>query len=59
LPPPSTTATVDAAAIGAVGSIPPLPLLTMTAIVAVNDCHRHCYTVHDDNRQKPVVVVRL
>jgi hypothetical protein len=32
---------------GAVGSIPPLPPLTTTAIAAVNDRHCRCYTVND------------
>jgi hypothetical protein len=57
-PPPSATAKVSDAAIGAVGSIPPLPPSTMTAIAAVNDRHRRCHTVDNDDRQKPAVVVR-
>jgi hypothetical protein len=43
LPPPTTAATVDNAAIGAIGSIPPWPPSRMTAIAAVDDprCHIH------------------
>jgi hypothetical protein len=55
--PPSTTATVDNAAIGAVSSIPLSPPSTTTAIIAVNDHHCRCYTVNDNDRQKPMVVV--
>ncbi len=57
LPPPSTTTTDDDAAIGAVGSIPPLLPLTMTAIAAVNDRHCHHHTVDDKDCQMPAVVV--
>jgi hypothetical protein len=54
---PSTAASVDNTAIGAIGSIPlPLPSTT-TAIAAVNDRHCCCHTVNNDNPQKPVVVV--
>jgi hypothetical protein len=56
-PPPSTPATVDNAAIGAIGSIPPPPPSTTTAIAAINDCHCRCHTVDNDNRQKPAVIV--
>ncbi len=55
--PPSTTATVHNAAVGTVGSIPPLPPSTTTAIAAIVDCHRRCHTVDDDNCQKLAVVV--
>jgi hypothetical protein len=54
--PPSTAATVDNAAIGAVGSIPPPLLLTMTDIATVDDCHCRCHTVNDDDHQKPAVM---
>jgi hypothetical protein len=56
LTPPSTTATIDSAAISAVGSIPPSLLLTTTAIAAVEDRHCCCHTVNDKDRQKPAVV---
>ncbi len=49
--------TDDAAAIGTVGSIPLLLPSTTTPIAAVDDHHRGCHTVDNDNRQKPVVVV--
>jgi hypothetical protein len=54
---PSTTATIDNTAIGTISSIPLPPLSMTTAIVAVNNGHPHCYTVNDNNCQKPVVVV--
>jgi hypothetical protein len=54
--PPSTNATVDDAAIGTIGSIPPLPLSTATAIAAVDNRHCRCHTVNDDDRQMPAVV---
>jgi hypothetical protein len=56
-PLPSTAATVDNAAIGAVGSIPLPPTLTTTAIAAVDDHHCCCHTVNKYNRQKPAVIV--
>jgi hypothetical protein len=56
LPPPSTTAKVDKAAISAVGSIPLPPLATTTAIAAVGDHHCRCHTVDNNNRQKPAVM---
>jgi hypothetical protein len=50
-PPPSTTATVDNAAIGTIVSIPPSPLpSTMTAIPAVDNHHHRCHTVNDNIR---------
>jgi hypothetical protein len=55
--PPSTATTVDDAAIGAVGSITPPPPLATTAIATIEDCHRRCHTVNNDDRQKPAVVV--
>jgi hypothetical protein len=55
--PPSTAATVNDAANGAVGSIPLLPALAMTAIATVNNHHCRCHTVDDDDRQKPAVFV--
>jgi hypothetical protein len=57
LPPPSTAATVDDAAIKAVGSIPLLPLSTTTTIATVEDHHCLCHTVNDNDHQKPAVVV--
>jgi hypothetical protein len=57
LQPPSTAAKVNDAAIGNVGSIPPPLLSTTTAITAVDDRHRRCHTVDNDDRQKPAVVV--
>jgi hypothetical protein len=58
LPLPSTVATIDDAAIGAVSSLPPLlPPLTMTNIVAVNGFHCRCHIVNDNNCQKPAVIV--
>ncbi len=56
LPPPSTNATVNNATIGAVSSIPLPPPSTMTAIAAIDDCHCCCYTVNNDNPQKPTVI---
>jgi hypothetical protein len=55
--PPSTSVTIEDAAIGTVGSIPPPLRLTITTIAAVNDRHRHCHTVNNNNCQKPAVVV--
>jgi hypothetical protein len=57
MPLPSTTATVNNATIGTVGSIPPPLPLTTTVIAAANDRHRRCHTVNNNNHQKPVVVV--
>jgi hypothetical protein len=57
LPPPSTAATVDNAAISTVSSIPPLPPLTTTAIATVNNRHCHCHTVNNKDHQKPAVIV--
>jgi hypothetical protein len=59
LPLPSTATTIDNATIGAVGSIPLLLLLTITAIATVDDCHRCCHTVNYDDHQKPAVVICL
>jgi hypothetical protein len=57
LPPASTDATIDNAAISAIGSIPsPLPSTT-TAIATINDRHCRCHTVNDDNCQKPENIV--
>jgi hypothetical protein len=56
-PLPSTAATVNNAAIGAVGSIHPLPPSTMTAVVAINDRHCCYHTVNNDDGQKPAVIV--
>ncbi len=56
-PPPSTAATVNNAAIGTVGSIPPLPPLTTAAIAAIDDRHRRCHIVNNNNGQKPAVIV--
>jgi hypothetical protein len=58
LPLPSTGATVNNAAIGAVGSIPLPPPSTTTTIAAINDHHRRCHTVDDNDRQKPAAIVR-
>jgi hypothetical protein len=55
--PPSTAATINDTAIGAIGSIPPPPPLTMTAIAAINDHHCRCHTVDNNNWQKPAVIV--
>jgi hypothetical protein len=49
--PPSTAATVDDAAICAVGSTLPLPPSTTNAIAAVNDRHCRCHTVNNNDRQ--------
>jgi hypothetical protein len=57
LPPPSTGATVNDAAIGAISSIPRLLPSTTTPITTINDHHRGCHTVDNNNHQKPVVVV--
>jgi hypothetical protein len=57
-PLPSTATTVNDATIGTVGSILPPPPSTTTAIAAIDDPHRHCHTVDNDNRQKPEVVDR-
>jgi hypothetical protein len=57
LPLPSTAATVDDTAIGAVGSIPLPPSLTKTAITAFNNHHCRCHTVNNDDHQMPKVVV--
>ncbi len=57
VPLPSTAATVNDAAIEAVGSIPSSPPSTTTAIPAVNDHHCRCHTVDNDDRQKPAVTV--
>jgi hypothetical protein len=54
--PPSTTASVYDAAIGAVGSIPPPLLLSTTTIAAVNNRHCRCHTVDNNNCQKPAVM---
>jgi hypothetical protein len=57
LPPPST-ATINYTAIGAVSSIlPPLLPTTTTAIAAIGNHHCRCYTVDDNDCQKPVVIV--
>jgi hypothetical protein len=37
--------------------IPLSPPLTMTAVAAINDHHRRCHTVDNNDRQKPAVVV--
>jgi hypothetical protein len=58
LPLPSTAATVNDAAISAVGSILPLPLLTTTTIATVDNHRCRWHTVDDNDRQKPAVVVR-
>ncbi len=55
--PPSTTATVDDAAINATGSIPSPPSSPTTAIASINNCHCCCHTVNNANRLKPAVVV--
>jgi hypothetical protein len=54
---PSFATIIDDAAIGAVGSIPLLPLSTTTAIAAIEDCHHRCHTVSNDDRQKPAPAV--
>jgi hypothetical protein len=55
--PPSNAATINNAAIDAIGSIPLPPPLSTTAIATINNCHCCCHTVNNDNRQKPAVVV--
>ncbi len=50
-------ANVNDAAIGAVSSITPSLLSTMTSIAATNDHHCRCHTVNNNNRQKPAVLV--
>ncbi len=57
LQPSSTATTVDDAVISAVGSIPPLPPLTMTAITTVNNRYCCCNKVNNVDHQKPVVIV--
>jgi hypothetical protein len=54
---PSTTTTADSAAISTIGSVPVSPLPTIIAITTVNDCHWRCYTVNNNDPQKPVVIV--
>jgi hypothetical protein len=54
---PSTIATVNDTAIGAVGLIPPPLPSTTTAITTVDNRYCRSYTVDDKNHQKPVVVV--
>jgi hypothetical protein len=44
--------------IDSIGSIPLPPPLMMTAITAIEDRHCRCYTVDNDDCQKPAVVVR-